>query len=247
MLANFFVNTQKTGGASAVKPLRLTVVEEDQTYYESLKTWEGVIKVTIERVSRLLPRMSSHDVKAQLLKLEQTSEDSTVNRLGGPQATVSALYLYLNTPNCNGSYIVLAIHLELASFLARLTRHTTTGIPVGADLHQISDLLGCSIASAVAELYCTIPQHLPPVIIIDTTQTIIQLARTEMSGAKYNCQFLVGTVGITTGKSYFEGTFALCCPSSLPEEFRADSNSELLGKRTALRVPAFNDPLPRRF
>lgn len=252
MLNNFFVNTHRTGVATTVKPLRPTTAEERQIDRENLKTWERVIEDVIRHSSQILHGMTRQDVTTRLLRLEPTSEDDAIDRLGGPTATVSALYLYLNVPNCTSGCIMLALQLEFTRFLTKLTRHMaidTSEEPAQtevSDSYQISNVLGYSLTSAVAELCCARSQYSPPVIILDTAQTIMELVQTEISGRHDNIQFLVGVIGITASESYFEGTFALCYPSSLLEESRTDSNAEPFSKRTVLRVPTSDNLLPRR-
>ncbi len=251
MLSKFFASMQRTGAGSPVKPLRLTAVEEDLTDHESLKTWERIIKDTIEHSSRRLLRMTPQDTAARLLKLEPTEEDVATKRLGGPTATVSALYMYLNAPNCTSGCIALAFQLEFVSFLSGLTRYmaiNTSEAPVqdqGYDFWQVSTMLGYSLASVGAEL-CTRPQYSPPVIIIDTVRAFLELARAEMPEIQNDSQFLTGVVGITANNKNFEGTFVLHYPASLLGELSRNSNAEPLQKRTALRLSTFSGQLSRR-
>lgn len=253
MLNNFLANATETGTATITKLLRLTAVEEHQIDHESLKAWERTIKDVIKHFSRLLSGMTSQDIKAQLLKLEPTSEDGAVERLGGSTAVVSALYLHVNTPNCVSGCVMLALQLEFARFLTRLTTYMTTEIPEEyvhtevSDFHQVSNMLGYSLASAVAELCRARSQFSPPVILMDTARTIVEIARMEMSSRQGDSQFLVGAIGIPANKSHFEGTFALCCPASLLKESKAGSSAEPSSRQVALRFPTSKSSLPRRF
>lgn len=253
MLNSFLGNAQKTSTVTIAKPLRLTAVEEHQIDRESLKVWERTIKDVIRHFSRILSGMTSQDVKAELLKLEPTLEDGAIERLGGSTAVVSALHLYVNTPNCVSGCVMLALQLEFARLLTRLATCTTTEIPEESaqtevtDFHRVSNMLGYSLASAVAELCRARSQFSPPVILMDTARAIVEIARMEMSGRQDDSQFLVGTVGVAAHKSYFEGIFALYCPVSLLEESKTGSSAEQFNRQMALRFPTSKSSLPRRF
>ncbi len=247
MLSSLFAKTQKAAVTSAVRPLRLTTIEEDPADRESFNSWEQVIKGTIEHASRFLLGMAQRDVTARLLRLEPTPEEVATDRLGGPTAPVSALYLHLNTPSCTGSCVALALQLEFVSFLSRLTRQVamdTSDAPSQGDsdhFQQVSTMLGYSLTFAAAELCCARPQYSPPVIIIGTARTFVDLARIEMPEGKNDSQFLTGVIGITAGKDYFEGTFALYCPSSVLEWPNMNSNAQPSHKWTALRLPTLTN------
>lgn len=253
MLNSLLTKTQKTSTAAIATTLRLADVEEHQKDRESLRAWERTIKDVIRHFSRFLSETTSQDVTAQLLKLEPTSEDGAVEGLGGSTAVVSALHLYVNTPNCVSGCVMLAVQLEFAKFLTRLTTHMTTEIPEESvqteisDFHQVNNVLGYSLASAVAELCRTRSQFSPPVILMDTAKAIVEIARMEMSGRQDDSQFLIGTVGVAANKSHCEGTFALCCPASLLEESKAGGNAEPISRQMALCSPAPKSSLPRRF
>lgn len=242
MMNSFLVNAQRTGTITIAKPLRLTTVEEHQIDHESLKTWERIIKDVTRYFSRFLSGMTGKDVTAQLLKLEPTSEEGAIERLGGSAATASALYLYANAPNCVSGCIMLALHLEFTKLLTRHMRTQVLEESVQAEVpdpHQASNVLGYSLASAVTELCSARSQLSPPVIMIDTVRTIVEIARKETSGRQDNSQFLVGVTGITVSSNHFKGTFVLCCPASLLGEYRTASSAEPTSKHTALHVPAF--------
>jgi len=221
----FLANKKKTNGTTAVNPLPLTSTGDDiPADLHELKIWESVIEDTIERYNRTLSRMTKKDIKAQLLSLELvSSEKSAIDRLGGPAATVIALYIYPNSPDFTNSCIMLAFRPALASFLSGLTGQTTTNCggqlaQTGeADLHEFSNVLGYSLAAVIADLHRVQLHFSPPVIMIGNVETITRLARTETSHQQHHSQLLAGTISVCGNNGCCTEDFVLYCPTSVEE------------------------------
>lgn len=230
------INAGKQKKSISVKPSGLAhKLENSRVEQDDPKTWERIVKKTIDYSVQSLTGKSPKKIEVSLSELELPSERNAIDWLGGPTEIVTGLCL--NISNHNVHRLTFVFQPVLLGYLGNFAAHTTDSInkssvhPEEAISFEFANLIGHSLATAIAELYHTPLSCSLPIAIIDNAQTVLQITWAEVFDQKGDSWLLTGDLDIIMNDNSTKSPIILACSSPLAE-IVAENNSSLLKKRT---------------
>lgn len=230
---------KKRGTLTSV-PSRVFVTGESKSVnQDELKTWEKVLKRTIDRSVQSLLGTNPSEITVSLSQPGLSSKTNAVDWLGGSTKMVTGLYLNIFKPS--SWYIALAFQLALTSSLSKLiiseaTCNETSFESEDLLSYKFGNAIGRALVTTIAEFYHTFLNYKLPVIIIDNAQSVMQIAQTEVLDQRCG-DLLIGNIGITlTSGNYIKSPIILACSSTL-EELAIGCSTNQSDRKTCVIAP----------